>query len=72
MKRDQSRTPPSRIRVRVIARDAYARIEEVSEQEIPATAHEIELFLRRLPCRESVAAALLAGGSITIERKDSK
>lgn len=65
-------TPSKRLTMRVISRDSAAAIQEIYEQEIPATDHEMGLFLRRLPFRSTVAAAILTGGTVTIERKDPK
>ena len=62
-------TPKQRVTLRVVSRDSYAKITEIKEQEIPATAHEIGLFLRRAPFREQIADAMLNGSTITIERR---
>lgn len=61
----------SRITVRIVAKDAYARIQDIREQSIPASPHEIALFLRRAPFREAIASALLSGGSIIIEQRSA-
>jgi hypothetical protein len=58
-----------RLTVRVVGRDAYARVDQIIEQEIPATTHDVALFLRRDPCRRLVAGALLEGGTATLEVK---
>jgi hypothetical protein len=58
-----------RIVVRVIYRDVYARVQEVVEQEIPATEHDVALFLRREPARLLIAGALLNGGTATLDTK---
>lgn len=70
----RSPTPPGegRMTLRVISRDRYARVDQIREQEIPASMHDVALFLRRAPFREQIAEAMLAGGSISIERKGSK
>ena len=59
-----------RMTVRLISRDVTGAIASILEQEIPATQHEIALFLRRDPCRLETAEALLAGQTVTIERKE--
>lgn len=59
-----------RIILRVIEQNVEAQIVSIIEQEIPATAAEIGLFLRRAPVREVAANALLAGGAVTIEVKN--
>lgn len=64
--------PSRRLTLRLVVRDAYARIEQVLEQEMPESAHDVELFLRRAIFREAIAAAMLAGGTATIERRDTK
>ena len=58
--------------LRVVTRDADARVQEIREQEIPTSLHEVGLFLRRAPFREQIADAMLAGGTITIERKEGR
>jgi hypothetical protein len=60
------------VTLRVITRDAFARITEIKEQEIPATAHEVGLLLRRAPFREQIANAMLTSSTITIERKETR
>ena len=65
----RSPIPPQRLVLRLVARDKYARVQEIAEQEIPATAHAVALFLRREPARVMVANALLAEGNITLELK---
>ena len=57
-----------RITLRVIALDKNAKIVEIKEQEIPATLHDVGLFLRRASFRDAIAEAMLSGGKITIER----
>ena len=59
----------ARMTLRLIALDVDEKIVEILEQEIPATAHDVGLFLRRASFRDPIEAALLAGGSIKIERK---
>lgn len=61
-------TPPKRITLRVVSRNSASKINAIFEQEIPATDHDLALFLRRAPAREAVAETMLAGGTITIER----
>ena len=65
-------TPVKRITLRVITRDVYARVQEIREQEIPATAHEVGLFLRRVPFREQISAAMLKGEIVSIECKGTR
>ncbi len=57
-----------RITLRAIERNS-GKVEQIIEQEIPATTHEIGLFLRRYPFRQLAALALLRNGSVTIEVK---
>ena len=65
----RSRSTPQRLTLRLVARDKYARVQEIIEQEVPATAHAVALFLRREPARVMTANALLAEGHITLELK---
>ena len=58
-----------RITLRVISRDRTNSLVAVFEQSIPAKSHEIALFCRRDPFRDAVVDSLLAGGTVTIERK---
>lgn len=67
----RSPTPPQRMVLRVISKDRQGAIHEIFEQSIPASADEVALFLRRYPAKATVAAAMLSGGSITIERKEA-
>lgn len=71
---NRSSATVKRMTLRVITREllssSVAQIVEIREQEIPATLHEIGLFLRRAPFREAIAEAMLKGHSITIERKE--
>ena len=58
--------------MRLIVRDAYERIDQILEQEVPATAHDVALFLRRAPFKDAIAQAMLNGGTVAIERKAAK
>lgn len=56
--------------LRMIERDKEAQIVSILEQQIPSTAHAVELYLRRGPFKRMVASAMLAGGTITIETRE--
>ncbi len=66
--REDKRDAAQRMTLRVISKDKSGSIQEIFEQPIPASADAICLFLRRWHCRSAVAAAMIAGGTITIER----
>jgi hypothetical protein len=43
------------------------RVEQIIEQDVPANAHQVGLFLRRDPFRSLATHALLRGGVVTLE-----
>lgn len=55
-----------KITLRAVARGAGGLVVQVIEQTIPATEHDLSLFLRRYPFRH-IAQVVLAGGSVTLE-----
>lgn len=57
-----------RLVLRAIDKDAKGSVRQIIEQEIPATAHEIEVALRRKHFRRLIAEGLLDDGAITLER----
>lgn len=68
MSKGQS-TPGGRLILRAIEL-VEQRVEQVIEQEVPATAHQVGLFLRRDPFRSLAARALLNGGVVKIEVRE--
>jgi hypothetical protein len=58
-----------RMTLRVIARDKDGRIDQVFEQEVPSTDHDIGLWLRCKHVRNAIGHALLKGDTITIVRR---
>ena len=60
----------TRFKLRLIGRDQKGRIDQVIEQEIPATQHEIGLALRRSHFVRAVAFAILKKGAVEFERSD--
>lgn len=59
-----------RMVLRLIERDANQATVSILEQDVPATSHAVELFLRRAPFREVIAEAMLRKGTVVIERKE--
>jgi hypothetical protein len=57
----------ARITLRAVTRNRHGHMVEVKEQSIPATPHQVGLFLRRAPFRDQIAEAVLIGGNVTIE-----
>lgn len=62
-------TPSRRLTLRAIE-FVEQRVEQVIQQDIPATPQQIALFLRRMPLRKLAASALLKGGFVRIEVKE--
>ena len=58
-----------RIVVRLIGKSRKGEVDQVLEQEIEATHHDIGLLLRRDPFRNAVAHALVNNGTATFEVK---
>ena len=68
--RDRSNTPRRRMKLRAIDCDEKGRrVRQIIEQDIPATAHEIGLALRRNSFRDLIVCALMNGGVATLEVK---
>lgn len=64
-----SNTPKERVTVRLIIRDKETAIQQIYEQEIPASEHQARLLLRRQLFGSAVADALLRGWTAEFERK---
>lgn len=58
-----------RLTLRVVGYDEKGAIDQILEQEIPATAHDVEIALRRWHFRTAVSHALMKGGRIVIEKR---
>jgi hypothetical protein len=56
-----------RIRLRAVTRNRHGHLVTIKEQSIPATPHQVGLFLRRAPFRDQIADAVLIGCNVTIE-----
>lgn len=59
----------TRMHIRVSVREKNGDLVHVWEQHVPEIYHDICLWLRCVTTKGTIAAALLEGHSVTIERK---
>lgn len=71
MKKGSCDTPSKRLTLRAFEL-VEQRVEQIIEQDIPATEHQVGLFLRRDPFKSLAAHALLNGGVVKIEVKGER